>query len=31
MRTKVWEEIMSERNHLEDLDIDGKVVLKLIK
>jgi hypothetical protein len=30
MRTKVWYEILKERDHLDDLDVNGRIILKLI-
>ena len=30
MHTGFWSEDMMERNHLEDLDVDGRMVLKCI-
>jgi len=30
MRTKFWSENLKGRNHLENLDVDGKIILKRI-
>jgi hypothetical protein len=30
MYTKLWWETLRERDHLEDLDLDGKIILRLI-
>jgi hypothetical protein len=30
MHTKFWLEILKERDHLEDLGIDGRIILKYI-
>ena len=30
MHTRFWWRIMRERNHLEDIGIDGKIILKWI-